>query len=413
VKTRNCWAVVILLSLLAVSCRQDSIFFTIATETAPNEKPRIEGAPTNMVVFNRKYPGRDVPIMYVASERLHWYTKAGGTILPGWDSPEYFIPQPWGKVISLAATENRLYALCRISDTQYMVQYIESNGYTWTPVFSEAATYPIIHTIYADPESQQLFAGASTRSSIYAILYLDNTTGTLKVLKENSDSSRFSALLSGAVCRKEGEDNIYYLSTNGGGIFRISENNFTDIHEPLIGTNTTNPNFMSMIKLNDTGNTIIAAERDRGALFEIKSDNIYAWMLYPSTAPIWMDKYATGALALWEDQNHAYKLLIAGIQEGLHSTTTYIYGYVEFDLHNDGSFNTGVPRRDQGNLLSVGPGGQDRYKASLGKFPINHLFQAPIKIDPEMTFFASTQTKGLWSYRNRDNNGGWQWNTEE
>jgi hypothetical protein len=55
-------------------------------------------------------------------------------------------------------------------------------------------------------------------------------------------------------------------------------------------------------------------------------------------------------------------------------------------------------------------GNTDRYTATIGKHPINHLFQTPNNIDPRMTFFASTQTAGLWSYRDRT--GGWQWNAE-
>jgi len=419
-KIRNCLAVVVLLSLLAVSCKQDNIFFTIATETAPNEKPRIEGTPTNMVVFYRG----TVPIMYAAGERLHWYTKAAGSIFPGWDSPEYFIPQPLGKITSLAATENRLYALCRISNTQYLVQYIESNGIQWIPILSEAANYPFIHSIYADPESRQLFAGASILSSIptYAILYLNNDTNTLKVLKERySDPDRaFPALLSGAVCRDEGGEDIYYLSTrifrpiDKGGIFRISDSDlYTDISklEQLGGSETFN--FMSMIKLKDTGNTIIAAERNRGTLFEIsKNTKSFLPLVYPNGMQIIMDNYATRALALWE--NPGRKLLVAGIQGGLYSTTSssHTYGYVEFELDPiDGSFNTNAPLHVPGSLWSVDD--QDRYRASIGKLPINHLFQAPPEVDSEMTFFASTHTKGLWSYRNRPDNGGWQWNAEE
>jgi hypothetical protein len=57
---------VILLGLLTITCTQDPIFSIIATETKPT-KPRIEGAPTNMVVFNWE----ETPIMFVASGRLH------------------------------------------------------------------------------------------------------------------------------------------------------------------------------------------------------------------------------------------------------------------------------------------------------------------------------------------------------
>jgi hypothetical protein len=112
-----------------------------------------------------------------------------------------------------------------------------------------------------------------------------------------------------------------------------------------------------------------------------------------------------------------YKL-IAGIQGGLYnptntttSSSSYTHGYVEFDLNPNGSFNTSSPRRDSNRLETVD--NSDRYTTSLGKHPINHLFQTPVNIDENRTFFASTQTAGLWSYRDRPDNGGWQWNAEE
>jgi hypothetical protein len=128
-------------------------------------------------------------------------------------------------------------------------------------------------------------------------------------------------------------------------------------------------------------------------------------------------RYSTGALALWEnylDPNE--KLLIAGIQGGLSSTFTssYTHGYVEFELRpEDGSLNINALRHDPGKLKSIIVDlDQDRYTATIGKQPINSLFQAPQGVDSDMTFFASTQTAGLWSYRNRVANGGWQWNAE-
>ena len=54
-----------------------------------------------------------------------------------------------------------------------------------------------------------------------------------------------------------------------------------------------------------------------------------------------------------------------------------------------------------------------RYRTSLGRLPVGHLFQAPLALDADMTFFASTQSSGLWSYRNREEGGGWQWNAED
>ena len=430
-----------LLSLLAVSCSQYHIFYAIANETAPR-KPRIEGAPTNMVVFERKYPDRNdlvVPIMYVASGQIHWYAKAQDADKPQWDLTEYDIPQPTteGKIIALAVAGDRLYALCHDdrNSVNATLRFIEADGYTWKTISSEAADYPVIQSIYVDPSTEQLFAGAGSKNdqdqvlATYAILYLDNKTNTLKLLK--GDTSIFS----GVAYR----DNIYYLSTRGykprdsegiGGIFQVSENG--NVLDPASviplddNTDAENNNnyrmFMSMIRLEDEDNTIIAVERDGGGLYKVQSGS-FERMRYTNNEWIAIGKYATEAIALWEnsEENSAgsieplVKTLVVGIQEVLNPTanSSHTYGYVEFDLNpQNGSFNTGTNRRDPSKQLpSVN--NQEQYTGSLGKRPINHLFQAPRKIDEDMTFFASTQTAGLWSYRDRSGNGGWEWNAEE
>ena len=170
-----------------------------------------------------------------------------------------------------------------------------------------------------------------------------------------------------------------------------------------------------MIKLKDKDSTIIAVERKGGGLYEVLQDGTFSQIRNNnSDSGFATGKYATGALALWEDSmDSGKKLLVAGIQGGLYSTSTssYTNGYVEFELYSDGSFNTGSRRHDSNNLQTVDS--TDRYTTSLGKHPMNHLFQTPSNIDKEMIFFASTQTAGLWSYRDRPRNGGRQWNAEE
>jgi hypothetical protein len=411
---------VILLGFLAITCTQDPIFFIISREPKPT-KPRIEGAPTNMVVFEREYNDPDnpsekilFPIMYVASGRLHWYAKAGkGTGESGWDSGEYDIDQPPGKVISLAATKSRLYALCFDDDhnANTTLRYIKFNEKGWHSI-PRFANYPI-QSIYADNE--RLFAGARrSDSNSFAILYLDNddssgTFDTLKMLKTDT------SLLSGAVYREQ--DKCFYLCTRGE-FFQVNEDDFaySQLSSKIV--------FMGVIKLKDNNETIIAVTREGGIFYEIKEDGSFGRMRYTGnySGDMATGNYAMGALALWEGPadshpNTTVKKLIAGVQGHLYTTSSsssYSHGYVEFEInYQDNSLNTSSFRRDTGGLQSVHD--CDSYMASLGKHPINHLFQVPETIDEEMIFFASTQTAGLWSYRYRENEGGngWQWNAEE
>jgi hypothetical protein len=384
---------VILLVFFSITCKQDPIFDIIATETKPT-KPRIEGAPTNMVLF--KWKGDE--IMVVASGRLHWYKKKNN-IDSGWDAFEYYIPPAGGKIISLAVTKSRLYALCFDDQgSNAVLRYIEDGSSVWTGVES-VPNYPI-QSIYADPDKEQLFVGArKSNNNIFALFYLDPDIGDSLILLKDG-----TGLLSGAVYRDY--DNYFYLCTRGE-FFKVDADNFE--YEQL----KYNTVFMGMIKLDDN-KTVITVERNDGYLNEIKEDGTLGRMDGTFGNAISTGKYATGAFGLWEDNlNPSRKMLIAGVQGGLYSSssTSYSHGYVEFDLLPDSTFNYSSSRRETSGLQSVHDA--ERYTTSLGRHPINHLFQAPKDVDAQMTFFASTQTAGLWSYRFRPDNDGWQWNAEE
>jgi hypothetical protein len=423
-KVHKLYIICFLLGILAVSCGNDPIFFVISTETAPIP-PRIEGAPTNMAVFTREYSDpndpdskQEIPLLFVASGRLHWYRTQdiNGNPKLEWDNKTYRIPQPGGKIISLAVTTDRLYALSLNGDSvNTTLRYIGHGDNKWTRV-SGISQYPLIQSIYADPETNRLFAGARQKNSgvNFALLYLglddNNTPTTLKMLRPQT------SMLTGAVCR----DDTHYLCTNGDGIFQVTEtelaNDIPSIEQ--LGYSTVDENrennlsFMGMIKLED--GMIIAVQRSGGILYEVQ-DGAFSQMYYTnSNTTISTGRYATGALALWKDEARGMMKLVAGIQGGLYSTSTLSYtnGYVEFDLiYPTGAFDKASSRRDSNRLQTVND--TDRYTTSLGKHPINHLFQTPQDIDKNMTFFASTQTAGLWSYRDRPNNGGPQWNAEE
>lgn len=358
------------------SCGQDPIFFTISTEPIPI-KPRIPGGPTGMVVTNN--------IMYVASGSLHWY--AGGS----WNSGSNYTPQPGGRVLGLAATTKYLYALC-LSGTgnNTVLRRIETTTKTAWEGVSISGGYPLIQTIYADPSTNMLFAGAmSATSGSLGILSISDNDTSLTLLESDTE------LLSGAVYSSPN----YYLCTRGKGVYIANGSP----PPPLSATQLTGSQgrlFMGMIKLDDTAKTIIAVERKGGTLFKVESTG-----LTPVGAT---DKFATGALTLWQDDaTGTKKMLIAGRQEDLTTTatTSFSHGYVEFDYETDGTIGG---RREPSVSIH---GNTDRYNATIGKHPINHMYQAISAIDSNMTLFASTQSAGLWSYRDRAD-GGWQWNAE-
>jgi len=403
----------ILLSILMATCKQDPIFFIISTETAPI-KPRIEGAPTNMVVFERVLLGRDepVPIMYVASGRIHWYAKDIDTGEPKWDlKGDYAIPQPRGKVISLAVAGDRLYALCRDgSGVNSKLRYITATTAEWTTI--DFPEYPVIQSIYADPVTTRLFAGAGRRD--FTLFSIDNNDDTRPhVIVTNT------SMFTGVARQEIAGENVYYLATAGDGIYRLDENTMvpvqlvdtTDFEESSLNNKRI---FSSIIKLNN--DSIIAVERNGGALYAIEGDSLARIRCTSENNNSFLrtGNYSTHAVSTWQEfaDGSGIKLLIVGIQGGLFTTATssYTYGYVEFFLNDDWSLDTS--RFSQEPSVSVDRN-RDRYTATLGKHPVNHFFQAPVAIDPNITFFASTQTAGLWSYHDRSRDGGLQWNAEQ
>ena len=452
---KNIFNKIIIFSALALvlSCSQDPIFFTISTEPIP-VKPRIQGGPTNMAVFEREYPDPDndnstkkVSIMYVASGDLHWYAKAGtGAGNPGWDSSEYYIPQPGGKVIGLAATGDHLYALCIIGSgvTTVLRRIGPALDDAWRNVpIGPGVRYRLIQTIFTD--KNRLFAGAMNNSgSDFGILYLaaDNTdpSNPVSVLRQIISDTE---MLTGAASL----GNSHFLSTRGKGVYKVTKDDLdggsvkSDVSPQLpelirrkdddgndfMDDAGGNPNrmLMGMIQLNDNG-PIIVIERSGGTFFEVREEG-FTRIRYSSGGSVASGRFATGALAVWrqvirnDDGSPNYtdgrKMLIAGIQGGLFSTTTsssFSHGYIEIELDSPLDFNEGWLVFNTINR-SVSPnitvdGNTDRYTATIGKHPINHMYQASSDVDANMTFFASTQTAGLWSYRNRT--GGLQWNAE-
>ncbi|MCL2193203.1 MAG: hypothetical protein FWB78_07395 [Treponema sp.] len=409
-------------TLAITSCGRDAIFFTISMEVPP-QPPRIRGGPTQMVVFNWGTESEPKPVLFVASGSLFWYSPEpespnpnmqeagvgnGTTVLGGVNASwgrDIGISQPPGRVIDIAATQRYLYALTGggINNTLYRTN---SNNDNWERVGSGN-----IQSIFADGE--RLFAGIRTGSSgttaIYGISSVSDDEATLDPL--DSLTIPNTRLLTGAV--SDGASS-FILSTNGG-VFRSDGSTLTHLSnadaDPGYGEQ---PPFteiiVGMIRL--PNNSIIAVGRG-GFLHNVTGNSIERIRSGEDVTGEWMStgRPATSALAIWEgniDGADGGKVLAVGVQGSL-TAATFNNGYVEFLLDENGALDIDEPRREANNLASV-QGEHGQYRGSLGRLPLNHLFQAPWEIDEYMTFFASTQTAGLWSFRTLD--GVPQWNAE-
>jgi hypothetical protein len=393
------------LLLFAISCTQDPIFYYISQEPELRN-PRIQGTPTNIVEFDGG--------VYVANfTALYRYSKKGTDQAPGWDS----VPRPDGQIWGLAATDDHLYILTD-NGLSRLGKDAGPNG--WSRVGPEDSAYTGVQKIYAD--SKRLFAGVFTggdtsENTNYAILYDDG--GVLKVLKKDVH------LLSGAAF----DETTHFISTRGSGIFTVSEAAFSsspvNIGEPMAAAEGADKIITGIIYVEDTAKTIAAITRDGKILTYDSSSSKF-------TVKKDIENKTTGALALWRqppspddlfsDKNDfAYpdntfpRLLLAGVQNSTSSTTqTYNNGYREIVLDGTtGSLPNGdISVNSPGNGSPTSITNNEKYTSSLGQLPINYMFQVPYNIDPNMTFFASTQLDGLWTYRDHDNDGNIHWNAE-
>jgi len=344
------------------SCKDPAVFYTISQEEKQLE-PLIKGSPTNFVSFKGN--------MYVGSGRtLYRYdrTNADDSARGDWT-----LSTPGGDILQLAATSTNMYALC--GDSGENVLKKSDNGSSWSDVsVPDGIDVQSIHAV-----NDQLFI-VNGKYGSYSILNGNDFT----VLTDTS-----YGLLNGAAY----DGSKYYLSVkslnteSGGGIY---SSNLTTTQ--LISDGIP---FMGIINL---GNTIAAISRD-GKLYEVPA--------FSNIGTLSDEKLATGALVIWTDPNTSGKLLLAGRQDEIKNSVNYLHGYQELEL-DSGGIKNGAVFRDPGlyPLSSVHYGDNGTYKSIMEKNPVNFLFQAN-----DGTLFASTHTKGVWSYRLRSDK--WQWNSEQ
>jgi len=358
--------------LTICSCKQDPIFKTISEEEKQLD-PHIEGSPTNFVSFKGH--------MYVGSgTTLYKYkgTKDKDRGIGNWEDISF--DGNSGNILQLAETGNTMYALCGKSGKNVIKR--SYNDSTWRDIPAEIS----VQRIYA--VNDQVFIGAGTLNS-FTIYRLDGDDFTLLIGTQNR-------LLNGAAF----DGTNYYLiakdmDTETGSTYKIDSGGTTEL------INSSIP-FMGILNL---GSVIVAISRD-GILYNITHDNKFP--KGPRLNGGGNDKLATGALAVWTKPNTSEKLLLAGRQDDMKFNVNYLQGYQELELDSSGNI-IGTTFLDPGLHSLSTVENNASYKSNMEKNPVNHLYQDPN--NSEHILFASTQTKGVWSYRLRD--GRWQWNAEQ
>jgi hypothetical protein len=375
-KPRQCIFILLFFwGLLALgACKLDAIFYAISQEPALRD-PQISGSPTNIVPWT---DGSDTYAVAANVNNVYRYRSGN------WET----LPHPEGWIRGLAATSTSLFVL-----TDGTLKKYESGA--WTPI-SPHAGYPRVLTIYVDPGSSWLFAGAgngtaTASSADYAILYLDSA-GILQALKSGA------AILTGAAF--DGTD--HFLSTAGSGVFSIAESALSSPSPSLTGPlSGAEGNISGIIAFTYSGSPEIVAIRRDGAVLRYNSGS------FTPRGNIGYD--ATGSLAAWRAQPSDTDplLLLAGIQGSTSQTNqTNTNGYREIELSSLASGDLTIHAPGSGNISSVL--NADKYNSSLGKYPIHYLYQGPAG---EQVVFAATVNQGLWSYRDHGD-GEEIWNVE-
>jgi len=355
------------------ACDNKPIFYDISLEEKKLE-PKIKGSPTNFVVFNG--------YMYVASG-TEVYRYRGTSDKGIWEETR----PGAGNIFAIAAAD-KLYALCAGSSNRKVLR-VSDDGNKWNNAEGLGRNL-IINTVYA--ANGQLFIGTGKTGSYSILLYGGDSTREL-AKTENK-------MLNGAAYH----DGFYYLSTkdmiseDGGCIYGIEESNLSSETTAQLLDKSSNRPFVGII---NTGNGVLAIIRS-GALHAVTPDSVN------QVSGVLVDnRLATGALAVWE--NNGSRLLLAGRQDSI-SKSGYSHGYIEVGIDIDGAIIGNFDEPGKNDLSTMNKGDNGRYGSLIGKYSINHIFQAPKDIDDNMTLFISTQKDGVWSYRNR--NGDWSWNAE-
>ena len=353
--------------ILAFAACKDPVYFNISQEEKMLE-PLIKGSPTNFVSFNGH--------IYVASGfELYRYDGTN----PATGRGNWRESRPGGKILTLAVTSNNFYALSMDSGKKTIKVFNESNG-RWNDS-NEYGGHEIQEIAAA---GNQLFVEAGQYGSYYILC------GNKKIVENAGNNMLNGAAYFSANYFLSAKDQ---LTENGGCIYTIAG-------ATLTLTRVDNGSFMGIVNIGFGSNPVKAINRE-GRIYNVTSGSI------SQTGTSMGNRLATGALAVWEKDGS--RLLLAGRQDILGTSTTsgYSHGYMEVGINANGDITGSFVEPGLNSISSVKDGNNGHYKATIGRYPVNQLFQAS-----DGTLFASTQTNGVFSYRER-RNIGWSWNAEE
>jgi len=356
----------IIFFIISLGSCSDPIFYMVFQET-PIIKPLINGSPTNFVEYNSK--------IYVASGKKVW---------------EYDGSR-WQNIKNLGGFVGNLTATTGSSGSLY-VSYINGSGIdgriikyssttdTWTEL-SGISNVQSIHAV-----GDVLFACKNVGEKKYSIEYKKDTESGF------SSISNATGYLNGVAS----DTSNYYLCTSTGIYCGTTSSPASATLVPNSGKN-----FLGIINITTSYIAAISAD---GKLYKVTSSIIDEKATIPDN-----DKYygPTGALAVWysSSSDTTPSLLLVGRSYKYTTTQTgYTNGYLEIKFESSeitGGFS------NPGTSCNY-----DSYVSSLGKQPVNHMIQTPSSIDTNMTLFASTQQKGVWSYKDRGDGKGMTWNAE-
>jgi hypothetical protein len=366
-KKRRPLIYLILALVLAFGSCNDPVFYIISQEQ-PIATPYINGSPTNFVEYKNH--------LYVAS----------GSIIYIYNGTRWSqFSRPGGRVVQLAATTNWLYALTieGSGNTKHVKQY----GGNWNNI---SINNPL--SIFAVNTNNVLFicagGGDVNDNTIY---YAEDSALPNPPTTASITNTANKSLLNGMA--HNGTN--YYLCTNSSGIFRVDSSSPGTAY--LIGGSSIN--FTGIISI---GTSVVAIKREEGNLYNVTTTTTTL------INGVSFGGYSTGALAIWENPaNTSEKLLLAGRDSDVRYTTGSIaYGYMEIYLDSGGNGVTGS-FEEPGIRARSSVADNKLYISTLRKHPVNHIIQTPTT---GRTLFASTQSKGVWSYRVRS--GTPQWNAE-